>query len=203
MTRRLFIAMLLGGIRFGGSASACQPEGGTMNAGELIRKMRITLQVWRFTVAPDEFTPAHLTAAVSQHNASVRLRGLEQDLGAEQLDPSKVTAFFEFLPCLRGSMLALLSGRTVRLNLAALELHTSSAVTPETLRAGYGLEPDATSANPHLAAVRLIATPSASLARARSMMSCIVSPSMMVARRTHSASVSDTLNLPPSPRSPL
>ncbi|NYZ12508.1 hypothetical protein HL658_08095 [Azospirillum sp. RWY-5-1] len=138
-----------------------------MDADELIRKTRISLEVGRTTMAPDDFTPARLADAVARFDASVRLSGLDPDLDAEQLDLDKVAAFVDGLPCLPGSMLALLSGRTLRLNLPGLELHTSSAVTVETLRAGYGLEPDPTAANPHLAPVRLAAAPSASLARSR------------------------------------
>lgn len=166
MTRRLFLAMLLAGI--GGTASAaCRPEEGLMDAGELIRKRRIALEVGRTTLAPEDVTPARLAEAVARFDASVRLPGLEADLDAEQVDSDKVAAFVDGLPCLPASVLALLEGRTLRLNLPAMELHASSAVTPETLRAGYGLEADPAAANPHLAPVRLVAAPSAALARAR------------------------------------
>lgn len=138
-----------------------------MDAGQLIRKTRIALEVGRMIVAPDDFTPTRLADAVALFDAAVRLSGLDPDLDAEQLDPDKVAAFIDGLPCLPGSTIALLNGRTLRLNLPTLELHTSSAITPESLRAGYGLEPDPIAANPHLAPVRLAAMPSAGLARAR------------------------------------
>lgn len=167
MTRRLFLAMLLVGIGLGSGALACQLRGGTLDAGELIRGARIALEVGRLTIAPDDVTSARLADTVARFNMSVRLSGLDPDLDAEQLDVDKVTAFIDGLPCLPGSMLAHLNGQTLRLNLPTLELHTSSAVTPETLRAGYELEPDPTAVNQHLAPVRLIAMLSADLARAR------------------------------------
>lgn len=139
-----------------------------MDAGELIRKLRITLEAGRTNLAPEEFTPGRLPEAVARFNGSVRLPGLDLDLDAEQLDPDKIDAFIDGLPCLPTSALMLLEGRTLRLNLPAMELHASSAVTPESLRAGYELEADPSAANnPHLAPVRLVASPAVGLARAR------------------------------------
>lgn len=167
MTRRLFLALLSVGIGFGGAALACQPRGGTLGAGELIRRTRIALEVGRLTIAPEDFTSARLADTVARFNTSVRLPGLDPDLDAEQMDFDKVAAFIDGLPCLPASMLGHLNGQTLRLNLPTLELHTSSAVTPETLRAGYELETDPSAANHRLAPVRLIAMPTADLARSR------------------------------------
>lgn len=138
-----------------------------MEPGNTIQTQKITLEVGRDRIAPEDYSLERVIESVRRFNASVRIADLPVDLDAEQLDTEKVSAFIEGFPRLSRAELSLLASRTVRLNLPSTDLHASSAITAQTLRDGYGLEKDPNSANPHLAAVRLIASPSLTIASDR------------------------------------
>jgi hypothetical protein len=139
----------------------------TLNAKQIIAMQNIALQVGATTFLSKEFSLEKLLQEVARFNDRVRLPGLDDELNVEMLDGEKVRAFIDGLPGLEEQAIRQLAGRTLRLNFAVLRLHRFSCVTAEQLRAGYSLVHDSQSTNPQLANVRLLATISPALARAR------------------------------------
>jgi hypothetical protein len=142
-------------------------ESKTLNAQQIITLQNIALQVGSTTLLSKEFSLEKLLREVARFNDSVRLPGLEDDLNVEMLDAEKVRAFIDGLPGLPDQGIRQLTGRTLRLNFAAMRLHRFSSITAEQLRKDYSLVHDSQNANSHLANVRLLAVISPALARTR------------------------------------
>lgn len=162
----------LAGIMLVVVAIACQARGRGVTAAEAVRVNAITLQVGHATLAPTAFSHAALMHAVADSNARSSARDLPPDLDAARLDPARVAAFADGLARLSPASLALVKGRTIRLNMPDLRLKTWSMIGAATLREGFELAPGSDTANPHLANVRVVAPIDAAggralLARAR------------------------------------
>lgn len=166
MRRRNFLGLLLLAASFA-AASRSPAKEKKVSVARIIAAHGISFQVGPNTIPPQAFTEEKLLQEVAKFNADVRLPGLADELNAEVLDPEKVRAFLDGLAGLEEKALALVAGRTVRLNFTAMHLHLSSAATARQLRAGYRIEHDSANPNAHLATVQVIVPLSSDLARRR------------------------------------